>query len=390
MLRKPFLLPLVIFSVLVLGVTGATAQQPQAELAATADGCVAGGSYDPACDVDHNGDMNVTDLELVASHFGQIGTWTASGYWTQSGSDVYYDAGDVGIGTSSPSARLDVDAGGKGTGLRVSSAINHGVVVRNPGEIGVRVESTGDDGVWIYEAAFSGVHVASAGRDGVLVQYAGDNGIQVGLPDQDTTSDGVEVNNPDDEGVDVDGAGNNGIGITNSTDWDILAYGDVRILGACNCKTAAFGQNVGATALEPGDIVAVRGVAHPELGQAPVVVEVSQAAGSDGIIGVVAGRAELDKASDEPGLVPREGPAQPGDYVNIITGGLAQVKASALTAPIQEGARLTAAAETGYARPVKTVAVQGVQIAENTPILGVALESLEAGQDAIWVLVNPR
>lgn len=36
--------------------------------------CVSGGNYDPACDVDHNRAINITDIQLTAGHWGQTGT----------------------------------------------------------------------------------------------------------------------------------------------------------------------------------------------------------------------------------------------------------------------------------------------------------------------------
>ncbi len=39
--------------------------------------CVPGAAYNPACDVDHNGAINVTDIQLAAGHWGQTGTYTA-------------------------------------------------------------------------------------------------------------------------------------------------------------------------------------------------------------------------------------------------------------------------------------------------------------------------
>lgn len=46
--------------------------------------CVAGGSYNPACDVDHNGVIDVLDIQLTAGHWNTNGVWTADG-WSLTG-----------------------------------------------------------------------------------------------------------------------------------------------------------------------------------------------------------------------------------------------------------------------------------------------------------------
>ncbi len=35
--------------------------------------CMPGSTYDPACDVDHNGAIDVTDIQLTAGHWGTNG-----------------------------------------------------------------------------------------------------------------------------------------------------------------------------------------------------------------------------------------------------------------------------------------------------------------------------
>ena len=37
--------------------------------------CAAGAAYDPACDVDHDGDVDIYDIQLTAGHWGQTGTY---------------------------------------------------------------------------------------------------------------------------------------------------------------------------------------------------------------------------------------------------------------------------------------------------------------------------
>lgn len=38
--------------------------------------CMPGSVYDPACDVDHNGAIDVTDIQLTAGHWEQTGPYT--------------------------------------------------------------------------------------------------------------------------------------------------------------------------------------------------------------------------------------------------------------------------------------------------------------------------
>jgi hypothetical protein len=297
--------------------------------------------------------------------------------------------GMVGIGIDSPSARLHIGAGGSNDGVRVDSASEDGVHVHSAGNPRKLITSNAKNGFEVAGAEGHGLFIGRANNDGVSVLSAGDDGVEV-----------HEAN----YGVYVRKA--NKIGLLVYAD-DFAGYfgGNVLITGTCSgCTMAAFARNTGQTMLEPGDVVAVRGVSHPDIQGVPVVMDVGLASDQDAVTGIVAGRAELQDVEDEAGLhneekegeaiqrlIPREGPAKPGDYVNIIIYGLVQVKASAIAAPIKPGTRrLTAADEVGYARTLRTVEVQGVQVAESAPVIGVALEELEAGQDLIWVLVNPQ
>ncbi len=59
----------------------ASAEQPRQ---ASDGGCLPGEEYDPLCDVNRNGIINVVDIMLVASHWRQEGTW-ASDSWSLTG-----------------------------------------------------------------------------------------------------------------------------------------------------------------------------------------------------------------------------------------------------------------------------------------------------------------
>ena len=114
------------------------------------------------------------------------------------------------------------------------------------------------------------------------------------------------------------------------------------------------------------------------------------------VVGVVHGWAEIGMDEEQDGgeisrqLVPRGTSVAPGEFLSVIIYGPVQVRASAAGGDIVAGARV-AAAENGQARALRTVTVDGIEMAENAATLGIALESLEAGAEGmIWVLVNPR
>lgn len=46
--------------------------------------CAPGAAYDPACDVDHDGDVDIFDIQLAAGHWNQFGPYS-SGSWDLTG-----------------------------------------------------------------------------------------------------------------------------------------------------------------------------------------------------------------------------------------------------------------------------------------------------------------
>jgi hypothetical protein len=63
------------------------------------------GDTTPSYDLDVAGDINLTGTLY------QNGSPFQTGYWEQSGSNIYYNSGNVGIGTSTPGEKLHVSAG---------------------------------------------------------------------------------------------------------------------------------------------------------------------------------------------------------------------------------------------------------------------------------------
>lgn len=121
----PSIVTLCALFILSSGLAAAQAQPP----APTAADCSLSlpGTYDPTCDVDHDGDIDIFDIQLAASHWGETGTWTGGGAgWLLTGNAgtdpttnfigttdgqpliVQPAGGSVGIGTNAPQAPFNV------------------------------------------------------------------------------------------------------------------------------------------------------------------------------------------------------------------------------------------------------------------------------------------
>lgn len=80
MKRTKFLAMVLVAVLLIVVASAAGAQQPQQ---AANGGCTTGTTYDPACDVNRDGDTDVQDITLVAGHWNQTGVWSSTGdFWS--------------------------------------------------------------------------------------------------------------------------------------------------------------------------------------------------------------------------------------------------------------------------------------------------------------------
>lgn len=407
---------------------------PTAAAAPLAGPCMPGATYDPACDADQDGSITVADIQLTAGHWNQSGTFVSDSNhdhlgqaWTGAGNPLTlqgtFGAPDwaplilnnsagpgLRVGTSGGSA-LWVESAGN-NGLLIDSAGNDGVHVglagqpsastSNSGANGFEVAGAQGDGLYVGRADDFGVRVNSAGGIGLYVGSAGTYGLYVnsasniGVRVNSTGGSGLYVESAGSYGLLVDAAGSIGVDVT-GTYYAGFFSGDVLVTGNCTgCRQANYAVNAGSRALQPGDAVSVQGITWRDFDSGPALWQAVPAQPGQVVAGVVTGRAELvtqeEHRATETGkrLVPREGAAQPGDYVTIVYSGPVQVKVAPDAGAIAAGGRVTAAAG-GAVRPLGTIKVQladgagTATMSEDAPVLGVALEAPRDGM--VWVLV---
>lgn len=283
-------------------------------------------------------------------------------------------------------------------GLTVNNAGWDGFTARNPTASGLYVENAQIDGVHISNPKEDGVQINNAGRLGVGVWNAELDGYYI----ENHKRHGLNIvsrGDGDAASIHIQGPGKRGIEVSNEkTEFAALFLGTVQIQGQCiGCQTTIFGYNSGQVALELGDIVTIHGIRKVDFNVQPIL-DVNLVGNLETVLGVVTGSATLsngiadttfDSSKVSQVLVPQEGPAQPGDYVTIVTNGLAQVKTNTTNTNIQPGTLLITADQAGKARMLDAEA-RATAIDRTGTIIGTALEASTDSQELVWVLVNPR
>ena len=352
------LFSLVVAAILLTTLSGMSGAAP------LAGPCAAGGSYDPACDVDHDGDVDIFDIQLTASHWSQYGAWTDGDFWaltgnagtspttnffgTTDGQDLIVQpgAGRVGVGTTTPTnGKLQV-AGGSDLGVYATSSAADAVLgeaatsfvagVKGTNSassgIGVRGEAnaSGSVGVWGQSNANTGVYGLST--SGIAVWGQSSSGVAIKA--ESTTNDGVDVTSGGTgvyvlssflDGMAVGSAGSDGLHVYSAFFNGVYAnttqpsgqwgfYTPDRIFGTVGMFSALslVAQVSGPDSLAPGDLVAVAGVADPLPGSTAAMPLVRLADGaSASVVGVVESRLALTPRPGRPQVKAGDTPAEP-------------------------------------------------------------------------------
>ena len=178
-------------------------------LTITTGGNVGVGTTSPAYKLDINGTVNATAFRGNGSLLTNLPS--SSSQWTTSGSNIYYNSGNVGIGTTSPSTALHI----------VSSATATSLKLRNTGGTISDWQIQSDGGVSGQGASLV-LYSATASAYRMIINGSGNVGIGTTAPGSrlnvwQTTNGALAM---------FDGGSGKGLTLqTNPTSVDIVSYG---------------------------------------------------------------------------------------------------------------------------------------------------------------------
>lgn len=309
------------------------------------------------------------DLQIGANSSLWRDLYLATG-GTDSGLVLKSTTGNIGIGTNTPNARLDLVGVAQTTGLRVRAGGNAGANIADFGDINglgpVVIDPLGNLGLGKTAGLKARLDISGPGQTtGLRVRSGGNSGVNI-AEFGDTSGVGPVV---------VDALGNLGVGTaTPLSRLDVAGNMNVSGDAVVNGNIAAKYQDVAewVTArqqLEAGTVVVLNSTAVNE-------VSVSRLAYDTRVAGVV---------SVKPGIILGE----PGDgKVMVSTTGRVLVKVDASRYAIRSGDLLVTSNKTGMAAKSVPIKIKGKVLHRPGTIIGKALQPLASGQGTILVLLS--
>ncbi len=284
---------------------------------------------------------------VCKSDWSQIG----SSQWTTTGSNIYYNTGNIGVGNNNPTSKLFV---GSGTPA-VSTLAGLNVALAGPSYISASNGTVN---------AFMGADTSTYGIFGTLSNH----GV------------GVRTNNV--ERMRIDTAGNVGLGTSTPTE-KLEVNGNLKLTGTGNITAAGIIE--GGTIRAKYQDMAEWVESSQELPAGTVVILDSSKSNQ-----VIASISAYDSSvagiiSPQPGIALGE----PGEgRVLVATTGRVRVKVDASNGPINIGDLLVTSDKPGVAMKSVPLEIGGVRIHRPGTLIGKALEPLASGTGEILVLLS--
>lgn len=243
---------------------------------------------------------------------------------------------------------------------------------------GVRLAVPNAGGLRVGPAAdYSLVIENTTAPDGIRVLDTGDDAIQIGSP-PNVANYGVYIPSP---GVSTYGIWSNTSNA--SGEWALYSVDNVQAGNVFAFGATQIARVGGDRPLVAGDVVAAAGFSASVPGAHEFIPTVLPAAAPDrlGVIGVVRGRMGLVARSGKEGddayaLESIAGEAVPGDFVALTVRGVTAARIDRGEA-VEVGQRLTVAESDGTTRPLRTRILEGMEVTEGTPVIGVAVGTID-------------
>lgn len=302
------------------------------------DGNVGIGNAAPAYKLDVSGEINATGLRINGTPIS-AGSGGSS-QWTTSGSNIFYNTGNIGVGTTAPAAKLDVTGPTTGNGPTIRAGGGGDVVLASGGSLFF-------DGNYAY---VSGNYIRPMGAN-----------------TQGFFTSGVER-------LRITNAGNIGIGTTSPAKTLDVA-GDVNVSGTITggiivAKYQDVAEWVPSSQKLPAGTVVVLDTDRSNH------VMASLKAYDTRVAGVI---------SEQPGVILGEG----GEgKLMVATTGRVKIKVDATRSSVRVGDLLVTSDVEGMAMKSEPLSLGGAAIHRPGTLIGKALEALDKGTGEILVLLS--